>query len=87
METGKTNVLLSGISPGYEETVTGREQAIVDKDDEKIADETADENASKLRVDEGSDSRLRPRLFGWLKKLWERECPLLPNDYFDNHGN
>ncbi len=45
--------------------------------------ETADQGAS----DERSGKRWRARFRHWLRKVWEQECPLLPNDYFDNHGN
>lgn len=49
--------------------------------------ETTPEIEKQSTAEDLSDRRLRTRLRRWLTKIWERECPLLPNDYFDNHGN
>ena len=83
MASDKTQFLKSNVSHKSEVRFPESEQAIVDEAEEK----RLDEKASQIRIDEGSDTRPKPRFIRWLRKLWERECPLLPNDYFDNHGN
>ena len=83
MASDKTQVLHTDVSRGCEVRFPKSEKAIVDEADEK----RLDEEALKIRIDEGSKTRPKPRFIRWLRKLWERECPLLPNDYFDNHGN
>lgn len=82
MESDKPHVISSDISGACEVTDPKSEQAIVDQPDEQTVDESASQEPS-----EEPDNRWRTRVVRWLRKIWERECPLLPSDYFDHHGN